>query len=163
MAAAIAVSFYNFRSSSNSLRKVCMNGCQNFVAALAIGIILWRSNLSRIQKIDSSNRLKNAFRFKYQFPYAINKCNINTCNICNNVYIGETKRHLIVRQYEHMTKSVLTISFERIRKGLLLPSGNTVLVELCGRHCNFNMMGNATNNYHLKMKESLLIILLDHH
>ena len=61
MAAAIAVSFYNFRSSSNSLRKVCMNGCQNFVAALAIGIILWRSNLSRIQKIDSSNQLKMLF------------------------------------------------------------------------------------------------------
>ena len=30
------------------------------------------------------------------------------CNICNDVYISETKRHLLVRQYEHLSRSILT-------------------------------------------------------
>ena len=30
------------------------------------------------------------------------------CNICNSGYIGKTKRHLLVRQYEHLGLSVLT-------------------------------------------------------
>ena len=30
------------------------------------------------------------------------------CNILNDVYVGESKRHLLVRQYEHLGKSVLT-------------------------------------------------------
>ena len=30
------------------------------------------------------------------------------CDICNNVYIGKTKRHLIARQYEHLGKSIAT-------------------------------------------------------
>ena len=31
------------------------------------------------------------------------------CNICNDdVYVGETKRHLLVRQYEDLGKLVLT-------------------------------------------------------
>ena len=30
------------------------------------------------------------------------------CNICNDVYIGETKRHFLVREYEHLGKSILT-------------------------------------------------------
>ena len=30
------------------------------------------------------------------------------CNICNDVYVGESKRNLLVRQYEHLGKSVLT-------------------------------------------------------
>ena len=30
------------------------------------------------------------------------------CNICNDVYIGETKRHLLFRQYQHLGRSILT-------------------------------------------------------
>ena len=30
------------------------------------------------------------------------------CNICNDVYVGETKRRLLVRQYEDLGKLVLT-------------------------------------------------------
>ena len=31
-----------------------------------------------------------------------------TCDICNSVYIGKTKRHLLVRQYEHLGTSIFT-------------------------------------------------------
>ena len=34
-------------------------------------------------------------------------CKYN-CNICNNAYIDKTKHHLIVHQYEHLGKSILT-------------------------------------------------------
>ena len=30
------------------------------------------------------------------------------CGSCNAAYIGETKRHFQVRQYEHLGKSILT-------------------------------------------------------
>ena len=30
------------------------------------------------------------------------------CNICNSVYVGETKRHLLVHQHEHLSGSILT-------------------------------------------------------
>ena len=54
----------------------------------------------------TSNRLRNAFRFKDQLPKCINSkvlCKYK-CSIFNNVYItnGITKRYLIVRQYEHV-------------------------------------------------------------
>ena len=58
----------------------------------------------------SSNRIQNAFRFKDAIPSYMNSKVIYKykCNICNDVYIGETKRHLLVRQYEHIGKSILT-------------------------------------------------------
>ena len=30
------------------------------------------------------------------------------CNICNDVYIGETKGHLLLCEYEHLGKLILT-------------------------------------------------------
>ena len=30
------------------------------------------------------------------------------CNICNDVYIGEMKRHFLVREHEHLGKLILT-------------------------------------------------------
>ena len=58
----------------------------------------------------TSNRLRNAFRFKGQLPKCINSKVLYKYkyDICNNVYIGKTKRHFIVRQYEHLGKSIAT-------------------------------------------------------
>ena len=30
------------------------------------------------------------------------------CSVCNDVYIAETRRHLLVWQYEHLGRSILT-------------------------------------------------------
>ena len=38
------------------------------------------------------------YQFKSVYKYK--------CDICNNVYIGKTKRYLIVRQYEHLDKTI---------------------------------------------------------
>ena len=49
----------------------------------------------------SSFRMSNAFRFKDQIPKYLNSMLLYkfTCNICNSVYIGKTKRHYLVRQF----------------------------------------------------------------
>ena len=53
-----------------------------------------------------SNKIRNAFRFKDQISIYMNSnviCKYK-CNICNDVYFGETKRHLLVRQYKQLDR-----------------------------------------------------------
>ena len=111
----------------------------------------------------TSIRLCNAFRFKGQLPKCINSKVLYKfkCDICNNVYIGKAKRHLIVRQYEHMGKSIAT------DKPLSYSDKDATAIR---NHCrsldnlastdNFSILGNAMNKYHLPLKESLLIFKL---
>ena len=57
----------------------------------------------------SSKRIKNAFHFKDILPKHINSKVLYKfkCDTCNSVYIGKTKRHQLVRQYEHLGLLVL--------------------------------------------------------
>ena len=83
------------------------------------------------------------------------------CNICNDVYVGKTKRHLLVRQYEHLGKSILT------EKPSKYNDKNATAIK---KHCHqsnhqadssyLTLYGSASNNFHLKLKESLLILKL---
>ena len=74
------------------------------------------------------------------------------CNICNDVYVGETKRHLLVRQYEHLGKSILTEKQSKynekdaaaIRK--YCHQNNRQVDSSC-----FTLIGSASNNFHLKL------------
>ena len=109
----------------------------------------------------SSTRIRNDFRFKDQIQKYINSKVIYKfkCNICNDVYIGETKRHFLFREYEHLGKSILT------EKNLKYTEKDaTAIRKHCHNHCHtadtscFSLVGNAANKYHLKLKESLLIL-----
>ena len=81
-----------------------------------------------------------------------------TCNACNCVYIGETKRHYQVRAYEHLGVSILTEN---------LLAYNEKSATAVRQHChdcdhpasmdNFQVVGHANNKFHLRLKESLLI------
>ena len=83
------------------------------------------------------------------------------CNISNDVYVGETKRHFLIRQYEHLGKLILT------EKPLIY---NDIDAAAIRKHCHqnnhqadsscFTLIGSASNNFHLKLKESLLILKL---
>ena len=83
------------------------------------------------------------------------------CDICNNVYIGKNKRHLIVLQYKYLGKSIA------IEKPLRYSDNNATAIR---KHChsldhlasidNFSILGNAMNNYHLSLEESLLFLKL---
>ena len=101
-----------------------------------------------------SNRIRNAF--KDQVPKYMNSNVIYKfkCNICN-----ETKRQFLVREYEHLGKSILT------EKNLKYTEKDaTAIRKHCHNHCHtadtscFSLVGNAANKYHLKLKESLLIL-----
>ena len=120
-------------------------------------------NIKLTVVFKSSNRIKNAFRFKEQLPKSINSKVIYkyTCDTCNSVYIGKTKRHLLVRQYEHLGTSVFTDKALKYNE-----NDATAIRKHCYQHqhssCldNFKVLGNAVNNFHLQLKESLLILKL---
>ena len=110
----------------------------------------------------SPNRLRNGFSFKDVLPMNFDSKVLYkyTCDTCNCIYIGETKRHFLVRAYEHLGISILTDDAytynEKTATGI-------------NRHChdlghmknidNFRIVGHANNKYHLRLKESLLISL----
>ena len=100
----------------------------------------------------TSNRLRNAFRFKDQLPKCINSKALYKYkwNICNNAYIGKTKRLLIVCQYEHL----------EINKDATAIRKHCHNLDNLANIDNFSILGNAMNNYHLSLKESFLILKL---
>ena len=109
----------------------------------------------------SLNKIRNSFCFKDQIPIYMNSDVIYKykCNICSDVYISKTKLQFLVRQYEHLGRLILT------EKPLKYNEKDATAVR---KHCHqqnhpadsfcFSLIGNATNNYHLKLKESLVIL-----
>ena len=111
----------------------------------------------------SSVRMSNAFRFKDQIPKCLNSMLLYkfTCNTCNSVYIGKTKRHYLLRQFEHLGLSVST------NKALRYSDKDAAAIRKQCHHqnhvnCtdNLKIMGNSVNNYFLQLKKSLLILKL---
>ena len=108
----------------------------------------------------SSNRITNPLRFKDIISTFMNSKVVYRikCNICNDVYLGKRKRHLLVHIYGHLEKSILT---EKPSK-----YSNKDAAAL-GKHCHqnnhqadcfcFTLIGSASSNFRLKLKESLLI------
>ena len=78
---------------------------------------------------------------------------------CNSVYISKTNRHLLVHQHEHLDLSVLT---EIALKYTEIDA--TAIRTHCHQNehrCsvdNFEIVATAVNDFHLKLKESLLIL-----
>ena len=93
----------------------------------------------------SSVSMSNAFRFKDQIPKCPNSMLLYTftCNTCNSVYIGKTKRHYLVCQFEHLGLSVFS------NKALRYSDKDATTIR------------NSVNNYFLQLKESLLCLQLD--
>ena len=98
---------------------------------------------------NTSVRMSIAFLFKDQIPKCLNSMLLYkfTCNTCNSVYIGKTKRHYLVRQFEHLGLSVFT------NKALRYSDKDATAIR---KHChhqnhvdctdNFKIMGNSVNN-----------------
>ena len=80
------------------------------------------------------------------FPYSISRI---------IVYIGKTKQHLLVHQYEHLGLSVFS------EKALEYTEKDVTAIR---KHCyqnkkrccvdNFEIVATAVNDFHLKLKES---------
>ena len=111
---------------------------------------------------NSNNRLRNAFSFKDKIPLSVRSHLIYrfTCNSCNAVYIGKTRRHYLVRIFEHLGISLVTH-----KKFTYNPNNNNntaVLNHLNCTPCNstqkdFSIIGSARTDALLCIKESLLV------
>ena len=112
---------------------------------------------------SSPNRLKSGFSFKDVIMKELNALVLYkyTCGICRNTYVGEIKRHFIVRSNEHLGILVLT------GNNLSYNENNATAVRKHIHDRNhasciddYQIIGRARNNYFLKIKESIVISML---
>ena len=109
----------------------------------------------------SNIRLKNMFSFKDRIPQHLQSLVLYkfTCNSCNAIYPGKTKRHYKVRLNEH-----LGISFRTERPLTYAESTATAVNKHCetcmhpNDETSFKIIGGARNNYHLMIMESLILL-----
>ena len=112
---------------------------------------------------NSPRKLRNLFTFKDKLPIRLRSKILYrfTCNGCNSIYLGKTKRHFLVRACEH-----LGVSLRTGKKYTYNPnnSNNSRILdhlhqseECTGDLTNFEIIGKANNDYFLRIKESLLI------
>ena len=80
------------------------------------------------------------------------------CDNCNSVYIGKTKRYLLVCQYENLGLSVLREKALKYTKDVTAIRKHFHDNEHCCGMDNFEIVGTAVNDFHLKLKESLSIL-----
>ena len=109
---------------------------------------------------SSKHRLKSGFLFKDAIPKDINSLILYkySCGVCTDTYVGKTKRHFIVRAYEHLGISLRTnksFSYQKdtateVRKHIH-DCGHVSSID------NFEIIGRASNDFYLRIKESLLI------
>lgn len=111
---------------------------------------------------NSPRTLRKFFPFKDRLPTHI-RSNILyrfTCNGCNSIYYGKTVRHFLVRANEH-----LGVSLRTGKEFTYNPNNNnntSILNHIRQSDCNgefndFAIIGQARNDFCLRIKESLLI------
>ena len=109
-----------------------------------------------------NNRLRNFLVFKDRIPLNVRSHLLYryTCDGCNAIYIGKTRRHYLVRVLEHLgismkTRKKYTYNANNSNNSAIL---NHVNCQKCvGKEENFKIIGSAANDYLLCIKESLLI------
>ena len=90
-----------------------------------------------------------------------NVINKYKCNICNDGYISETKCHLLVCQYGHLGKSILSEKRLKYNEDATAVRKHYHQQNHPADYVRFSLIGNATNNYHLKLTKSLVILKLE--
>ena len=112
---------------------------------------------------SSCRSIRSFFSFKDRLPLHLRSKILYqfTCDGCNSIYIGKSKRHFLVRAYEH-----LGLSYRTGKRLTYNPqcSNNTAVLDhinqsdqCCGTLDSFRLIGGARNDFFLKIKESLLI------
>ena len=92
--------------------------------------------------VKSSVRMCNAYRSKDQISKCLNSLLLYkfTCNTCNSVYIGKTKKHYLVCQFEHLGLSVFT------NKALIHSDKDTTTIR---KPCYYQNQVNRTDNFRI--------------
>ena len=137
---------------SNELKKRISRSASKFLGSNKISIT-W----------NSPRKLRNLFTFKDKLPmlFRTNILYRFTCNGCNSIYIGKTKRHFLVRAYEHLGLSLRTGNAFTYNPN---NTNNTGILDHVhqaigcnGKLENFEIIGGAKNDFCLRIKESILI------
>ena len=112
---------------------------------------------------NSPRKLRTLFAFKDKLPMRLRSKILYryTCNRCNSIYIGKSKRHFLVRTYEHLGLSLrtgkkYTYNPNNTNNSAILDHINQS-INCNGSLDNFEIIGKAKNDFFLQIKEALLI------
>ena len=114
---------------------------------------------SKVKLITKASvRLSSLFNFKDKIPRYLSSGVVYkfACGTCNGVYIGKTKRHLKTRYCEHLGISALTGKRVKTTKQTAI-SDHRKTCPCQANSDSFTIIGRDSNNWHLLLKESLLI------
>ena len=137
---------------SNDIKKQFDKLATNFCKDIKISIA-W----------NSPRKLRNLFHFKDRLPLGLRSKILYsyTCNGCNSVYYGKSKRHFAVRAQEYLGLSLRT--GKRYSFNPKSNNNSAVLEHINSNNScngdidNFKLIGSARNDFFLRIKESLLI------
>ena len=119
-------------------------------------------NIYKVIVVFSSKiKLRNFFSFKDKIPTNLKSLVLYKykCSDCNVTYIGKTTRHYQVRFSEHLGISKVTnLPLKYNKKSSTAIRDHTHLSGHNSTKDCFKIIGSATNDYHLKIKESLNIL-----
>ena len=143
---------------SNEVRKKISKVASEFLVDIKVDVI-W----------NSPRKLRNPFAFKDKLPMRLCSKLLYryACNRCNSIYIGKSKRHFLVRALEHLSLSLrtgkkYTQNPKNINNSTILDHLNQ-LNDCNGDLDNFEIMGRANYDFFLRIKESLLHVILNPH
>ena len=117
---------------SNVVKKKLSMLASNFLIDTKITII-WNSPRKIRNLFSFKDRLPMRLRSKFLYRYV--------CDGCNSVYIGKSKRHFLVRAYEH-----LGLSLRTGKKFTYNPSHNNNSGILDHINCSNNCRGDIKNS-----------------
>ena len=164
--------FVSHTPSKTPSHKKEVSICLLFLGKISIHVTKQLNNIFRSCSPDvklkvvfkAPHRLRNSFSFKDVLPNYLNSKVIYkySCGTCNSTYIGETIRHFIVRTYEHLGISIITDNaYTYNGKTATAIRKHSHECEHVSSMNNFKIVGSAKNSFHLKIKESLLIMKLN--
>ena len=136
---------------SNEVKKKFSSMCSKFLPNTKVNII-W----------NTSQKLCNLFTFNDRLPMQLHSKILYcfSCNGCNSIYIGKTKRHFLVRAYKHLGLSLRTGKRFTYNTKYINNSGILEHLHHSG-NCNgdinsFEITGGTRNAFFLCIEESLL-------
>ena len=133
---------------SNIVRKSLFKTFQKTLPACKLNVVF-----------KTKSRLSNFFKFKDRLCKDLTSGIVYKfqCGSCNASYYGQTKRHYKVRVSEHMGVSPLTGKLKAPYYGMTAIREHMLSCDHQVSMCDFSILANANNTYHLEIKESLLI------
>ena len=109
----------------------------------------------------SNRRLSSIFRFKDTIPQDLQSYILYqfTCGVCNNSYIGKTDRHCRIRWSEHLKMQPFRGGVSKNKQKPTAVNIHSTSTSHEATYSDFKIIGRerSRNQFHLKVKESLLI------